>query len=169
MNEIWKEIKGYEDYEISNLGRVKSLARIITTVRGSRTYKEKILKGALDHYGYSLVSLYKDNKVKTKMIHQLVAIAFLNHTPDGYKLVVDHVDNNPLNNELGNLQIITHRENLSKDKKGSSEYTGVSWDKSRKKWMSSIRVNGKIKHLGRFTDELEASEAYQKALKELIK
>ena len=100
-------------------------------------------------------------------MHQIVAIAFLNHTPNGLKAVVDHIDNNPLNNELGNLQIITHRKNLSKDKKGSSKYTGVCWYESRKKWIAGIRVNGKKKHLGYFTNEEEAAEAYQKALKEL--
>jgi len=158
MNEIWKSIEGHESYEVSNLGRVKSL----------KCNKERILKRGVDSSGYLHVNLYKDNKMKTKKIHQLVAIAFLNHKPDGMKLVVDHIDNNPLNNELGNLQIITHRENLSKDRKGSSEYTGVHWNKSAKKWQSNIRINGKPKHLGYFTDESKASEAYQKALKELI-
>ena len=165
--EIWKEIKGYEDYEISNLGRVKSLARIVTTARGSRTYEEKILKLSFDGKRYLNVKIYKNNKSKTIKVHQLVAITFLNHTPDGHKLIVDHVDNNPLNNELGNLQIITQRKNVSKDTKGSSKYTGVCWDKSRKKWVSHITINGKLKHLGRFKDELEAAEAYQIALNNL--
>jgi len=168
--EIWKEIKGFEDYEVSNLGRVKSLARIVTTIKGSRTYKEKILKANTDSTGYMVVTLYKNKKCKTIKVHILVAIAFLNHKPNGHKLVVDHIDNNPLNNKLGNLQIITQRKNTSKDVKGcSSKYTGVSWNKRFKKWRASIGLKGKTKHLGYFTDELEAAKAYQNALAKLVK
>lgn len=172
--EIWKDIKGYEDYEVSNLGRVKSLARIITTVKGSRTHKEKILKPASTgnknlNNKHLAVCLTKNGKAKTKKVHQLVAIAFLNHKPNGHKLVVDHIDNNPLNNKLGNLQIITNRENTSKDKKnGTSEYIGVSWNKSSNKWQSSISINSKPKHLGYFKDETKAAESYQNALKKLL-
>ena len=166
--EIWKEVKGFEDYEISNLGRVKSLARIVTTVKGSRNYKEKFLKPSISGCGYLKVNLYKDTKAKTKKIHKLVAIAFLNHKPNGLKLVVDHINTVKTDNRLGNLQIITNRENLSKDKKGgSSRYIGVSWSKSNKKWIASIRINGNIGHLGSFKDELEAAEAYQIALNNL--
>ena len=173
--EIWKEIKGYESYEVSNLGRVKSLARIVTTAKGSRVLKEKILKPAstgfkklkTKHLG---VFLTKNGKAKTKKVHQLVAIAFLNHKPNGHKLVVDHIDNNSLNNELGNLQIITNRENTSKDKKnGASKFIGVSWNKPAKKWQASISINGKTKNLGVFFDELEAAKTYQNALLELVK
>ena len=166
--EIWKSIEGCEDYEISNLGRVKSLARTVIFSDGRVvSRKEKFLKLSVNDRGYLIVSLCKDTKSKTKKVHQLVAIAFLNHTPDGNKLVIDHIDNNPLNNKLGNLQIITHRENTSKDRKGSSQYTGVSWHKPCKKWIARIYINGKSKNLGRFKDELEAAKAYQTALKEL--
>ena len=166
--EIWRDIKGFEGlYEISNLGRVKSLARIVTTARGSRLRKERILKLSFDGKRYLNVKIYKNNKSKTIKVHQLVAITFLNHKPEGHSSVVDHIDNNPLNNELGNLQIISQRENSSKDTKGSSQYTGVCWDKSRKKWLSCITINGKLKYLGRFKDETKAAEAYQIALKNL--
>ena len=96
----------------------------------------------------------------------MVSIAFLNHKPCGYKLVVDHIDNNPSNNNVNNLQIITHRENCSKDKRnGTSKYVGVSWSKGMKKWTVNIAFKGKIKHLGYFEDELEASEKYNNFLK----
>ena len=169
--EIWKEVRGYEDYEVSNLGRVKSLARVITTVRGSRTYKDKILKPCLTGVKgaqYLAVDLSKGGKSKTRTIHQLVAEAFLNHTTCGHKLVIDHINNIKTDNRLENLQVVTNRKNTSKDKKGfTSEYTGVCWNKRDSKWYASIRINGKIKHLGVFADELEAAEAYVKALKEI--
>ena len=162
MKEIYKNIKGYEGkYQVSNLGNVKSL-------NYNRSGKERILKPSKDGGGYYKVLLAKNGINKTSRIHQLVAIAFLNHKPDGYKIVVDHIDNNKLNNNTNNLQLISHRENLSKDKKGfSSKYTGVCWYKTSKKWLASITINGKQKHLGYFINELEASNKYQSILKTL--
>ena len=91
--EIWKEIKGYEGYEVSNLGRVKSLKR----------KKEIFFLFVRDGGGYLQVVLCKNTKTKTKKVHKLVAIMFLNHKPSGYKLVVDHIDNNKLNNKTINI------------------------------------------------------------------
>lgn len=171
QEEIWKDIPEYEGlYQVSNLGRVKSLPRTIVRSDGRKQLvKERILKGRLGTTGYFTVGLYKDKKQKTHKVHKLVAIAFLGHEPNGFNgLIVDHLDNNRLNNKLENLQLITTRENNSKDKKGgSSKYTGVCWHKNEKKWYASIKIGGKSKHLGAFTCELEASEAYQKALKSL--
>tara|TARA_R110001632_G_scaffold27006_5_gene72752 strand:- start:3316 stop:3810 length:495 start_codon:yes stop_codon:yes gene_type:complete len=157
--EIWKDIKDYEGlYQISNLGRVKSL----------KFGKERILKGTKDFNGYSIVCLHKDGNQKTKKVHQLVAIAFLGHIPSGMSLVVDHINRIKTDNRLENLQIITNRENLSKDKRWSSKYTskyiGVHWCKPRNKWRAQIRINKITKHLGYFKTELEASEVYKSKL-----
>ena len=85
----------------------------------------------------------KDEKKKTHNIHQVVAIAFLNDIPDGRDIVVDHIDNNKLNNTVKNLQITAHRHNISKDRKNkTSKYSGVCWDKRDKKWRATIRVSG---------------------------
>ena len=166
MIEEWRSIKGYKNYEASNLGRIKSLDRLVNS-RGSgkRIVKGKILKPFFDNNGYLMV---KPNG-KPKRIHQLVAIAFLNHTPDGtHKIVVDHIDNDRLNNRVDNLQLISNRENSSKDRKGYfSKYVGVSWYKRDRKWVARIRVNGENKNLGHFTNEIEAAESYQTALKTL--
>ena len=163
--EEWKAVKGYEGlYEVSSKGRLKSLAR---EDRLGRQVKERILKASVAPDGYLKLNLYNEGVMKTHKIHQLVAIAFLNHTPNGMEALVDHDDNDPLNNRVENLQIITQRENCSKDKKGTSKYTGVSRQETAKKWKSQIYINGKLKYLGYFTDELKASEAYQSALKEI--
>ena len=159
MKEVYKDIEGYEGYQVSNMGNVKSF----------KGKKERILKAGLSSVGYLIVGLSKNGKAKTFQIHQLVCIAFLNHVPNGSKgLVADHRNNNPLDNRLDNLQLITHRLNSSKDQNNcSSKYTGVCWDEARNKWRSSIMINGKIKHLGYFTNELDASKCYQNALKNL--
>ena len=157
MKEIFKDIPGYEGlYQISNKGTVKNLIRNTTT------------KGGIGVTGYIRTTLTRDGAQKTKRIHQLVAMAFLNHTPNGHKLVVDHIDNNKLNNNVENLQLITTRENTSKDRRGgSSKYVGVTWNKRDKKWRSEIRFNGKKKQIGLFKTEIEAHNAYQNKLKEI--
>ena len=143
-------------YQVSNLGRIKSL----------KYGKERIMSGGIDKAGYNTVALYKNNIGKTYKVHQLVAIHFLNHIPNGMNIVIDHIDLNKLNNNVHNLRIVSQRENSNKKHiKSSSSFVGVSWDKFTGKWKSKIVINGKTKHLGRFTDELEAFNAYQTALK----
>jgi len=115
--EIWKDVLNYEGlYQVSNLGRVKSLKRKVRHFSGERLVLERILKGGVNDKGYILVNLGKKGTKKVFAVHKLVAIAFLNHKPCGYKLVVDHIDNNKLNNKLENLQIITQQENVLKSK-----------------------------------------------------
>ena len=169
--EIWKDIPGYEGYyQVSSLGRVKSLERVVGHTRhGEYTLKGKIRKLSLNTQGYLIVRLSNGGIVKTIKVHKLVAMAFLNHEPCGYKEVVDHIDNNTQNNRLDNLQLITNRENTSKDRSGySSSYIGVSWYKPYKKWRASIHVDNKKKHLGYFTDEYDAHLAYQNELKKYL-
>jgi hypothetical protein len=118
--------------------------------------------------GYPRVDLKKDGKRKSRTVHQLVAEAFLNHKPCGYKLVVNHINFIKHDNRLENLEIDTQRNNTNqKHLKSSSEYVGVSWNKKAKKWKAGIRINGKTKYLGSFTCEKEASEAYQLKLKNI--
>lgn len=169
MKEIFKDIPSYEGlYQVSNKGTVKNL----TTIK-----KKKTTKGGLDKStGYMKTILTKGGVGKTIRIHQLVAMSFLNHMPDKTKkMVVDHVDNNKLNNNLDNLQIITFRENASKDTvarnseggKKTSKYTGVTWNKQKYKFSSRINYGGKKLFLGYFDCEEKAAEAYQNKLKEI--
>ena len=168
--EIWKDIPGYEGlYQVSSLGRVKSLSREICNSKRCYISKEKILKISISNNGYFKVNLFNFGIEKTFMVHKLVAMAFLNHKPNGYELVIDHINDNKLDNRVENLQIVTQRFNTYKTQgKHSSKHKGVYWCKNRKKWKSAIRINGEKKHLGSFKCELAASYAYQKALKELL-
>ncbi len=155
--EIWKTIPDYQDYQVSNLGNLKSL----------KFNKEKKIKQSIGSSGYYLVSLSKKGIIKKIQTHQLIAMAFLNHKPCGYKLVVDHIDNNKLNNNVSNLRIVTNRENTSRKNIGSSKYIGVFWCNTYKKWQSRIRINGDSKHLGYYKTEYDAHLAYKNKLKEL--
>jgi len=165
--EIWKDIPDYVGYyQVSNLGRVKSLARLDSIGRriGGHLLKPGTRKG------YYVINLFKLGKVKRYSIHVLVAIAFLDHKPNGIKIQVSHRDGYKLNNQVDNLQILTAREHIHYDinkSKMSSRYIGVSWHKSRSIWVARISINGKRKHLGNFKDELEAHKVYQAKLLEI--
>lgn len=94
---------------------------------------------------------------KTEYLHRLV------FNPDlGFQ--VDHIDGNKLNNKLNNLRMCTNQENNrnTKSRKGStSQYKGVSWDSSNKKWLSQICIgNNKHIRIGRFLCEIDAAKAY---------
>lgn len=167
IKEEFRDIPGFEGiYQVSNLGNVKSLPRKILNGKAFYISKERILKPSICSKGYYFFVLKKPKAIR---VHKLVAMAFLNHIPDGtHKIVVDHINNIRTDNRLENLQLITNRENCSKDKKnGSSKYTGVYWSKERNKWKSKININGKSIHLGYFKIETEASEYYQNALKSI--
>ena len=161
MKEIWKDVVGYEGrYLISNTGKLKSIIK----------NKEKLLKGNLSSKGYIQYTLNWKLKKNPNgyRAHQLVAQAFLGHKPDGMNFVIDHINDNKLDNRIENLQIVSQRFNSCKTQgKYSSQYKGVCWEKNKKKWGSSIRINGKSKHLGYFIDEYEAHLTYQNALKNI--
>lgn len=170
MQEIWKDIPNYEGlYQVSNLGRVKSLERKVVNGIGTyRVVKERILKEGKHQFGYPYVNLSKFSKSKVLLVHQLVAVAFLGYVRKGLKgYVVDHINNICTDNRLENLQLISQRENNSKDKKGgTSKYTGVS-KSSKNRWRAAIRINRKTINLGSFADEHQAHLAYQEALSNL--
>lgn len=157
--EIWKTIDGYEDYQVSNLGNVKSL----------KWGKEKKLLFWDNGQGYLSVRLYAKNSSKCIKVHKLVAITFLNYKTNGTNgVVIDHINNIKSDNRVDNLQLITHRENTNKDRKPkTSKYIGVSWDKDRLKWMALIEFKNRNVFLGRFNTELEAMQKYKFALSEL--
>lgn len=166
MKEMWKDVPEYERlYQVSNLGKVKSLDRYIETPIKKYLLKSRVLKPGKTIQGHLYVNLYKNKKPKSRTIHQLVAICFLDHVTCGYKSIVDHIDNDKTNNVVTNLQITTARVNTSKDKKDkTSQYTGVIWHKFSKKWAASIRIGKSRKYLGYFVNEEDAHLAYQKEL-----
>lgn len=115
--EFWKDIEGYEGlYQVSNLGRVRSLDRVVYQIQkgGKLTpmmYKGQILKMIHKPTGYVFCSLSKDNIQETKLVHRLVAEAFIPN-PNNYPCV-NHKDENKLNNVVENLEWCTHRYNVN--------------------------------------------------------
>ena len=112
--ELWRNISNYEGlYQVSNLGRVKSLSREMFNGKVWFTSNERILKEriAKNKSHYATVSLRKDGKSNTKSVHRLVALAFL-PLIEG-KNYVNHKDENKLNNIDTNLEWVTPSENLN--------------------------------------------------------
>lgn len=104
INEIWKDILGFEGlYQVSNLGRVKSLKR-------PYGLKEKILKQQLV-CGYYQVHLHKNSIEKKCLVHRLVWIAFNGPIPEG--LQVNHINEIKTDNSLSNLNLMTRKENMT--------------------------------------------------------
>lgn len=112
MKEIWKDIPEYEGlYQISNLGRVKSLKRkIIRQHNRVLPLKEKILKEQ-NMKGYKFIRLSKNNITKQYFIHRLVAINFIKN-PFNYN-EINHKDENKSNNKFNNLEWCSHKYNIN--------------------------------------------------------
>lgn len=110
MQEIWKDIVGYEGlYQVSNLGNVKSLDRIDTYK--NRKIKGKIIRPYKHSMGYLQVCLSIKGSRKHYFIHRLVYETFYGKIPEG--LVINHIDEDKTNNYLDNLEAITQKENIN--------------------------------------------------------
>ena len=160
-NVVWKWIKGYEGvYMISNRGCVKSFKRYPSG---------RLLKPRADSGGYLYVGLHKDKKQINKLIHRLVAEAFLwdwDKSKD-----VDHIDMNRLNNHVNNLRIASqsqNQRNVISLKGSTSKYKNVHWSRRASKWKVQIKVNGKQKHIGYFISGEEAGRAADSAAKTFL-
>lgn len=117
-------------------------------------------QGCGDFYAVRTIKL--DGKNYTIRMHR-----FLMGLTKGEKLVVHHKNHNTLDNRKINLINCTHKENLRHQKPQkritSSIFKGVTWDKTKNKWMSKLQHNGFCRFLGYFTDEKEAAKAYNEA------
>jgi hypothetical protein len=153
MQEEYRAILGFENYEISNFGNIRNIPT------------RKILKQSLDSNGYHIVSLYNNGKGNAKRVHRLIANAFIPN--DDKKAYVDHIDGNKTNNALTNLRWATHSENeMNKALSviNTSGIKGVYWNKEKKKWRAQIKINGKTQHIGYFCNLEDAKMArYQRA------
>lgn len=114
MEEVWKDIPGYEGkYQASSLGRIRSLDRYVRLVahgtETKRLSRGRVLKpGRMDKSGRLSVTLGRGTNGKT--VHQLVALTFLGPRPKG--LDICHKDGDPSNNAIENLRYDTRRENI---------------------------------------------------------
>ena len=150
--EIYANIVGFPNYQVSTFGNVKNVKT------------GRILKAGLDGNGYLKVDLMNDGERSTKAVHKMVANAFLENPEN--KICVDHIDHNRTNNHISNLRYATHTENsqnASMKSSNTSGVVGVYFNKKNKKWRAQITVNGLQKHLGSFDDKNDAITARSNA------
>lgn len=105
--EIWKDVPGYENYSVSNFGRVKR--KRCANQRGFMM-DERMVTLQTNKWGYIKAALIKDKKVKLMSVHRLVMAAFVGECPEG--LQVNHIDEDKTNNHLDNLEYVTPYQNL---------------------------------------------------------
>lgn len=111
--EFWKEIPNYEGlYEASNLGKVRSKEGKVTysKLHGKRVWKSRILKEKNKSGRDVRVDLWKNGEPKSFLVHRLVAETFIPNTDN--KPCINHIDGNPRNNYVSNLEWVTYSENM---------------------------------------------------------
>lgn len=114
MTEVWKDISDYEgSYQVSNLGRVRSLPRTTRFMRNGKEVQQavpgKVLSAKVNRDGHLFVSLCKEGKPKHWYVHTLVLTAFVGSRPDGMECL--HRDGDPTNNRVENLRWNTSSQN----------------------------------------------------------
>lgn len=157
----FKTIEGFSRYLFTDIGTVYSLHRNAEM----RPYKNK--------KGYLILSLHNDcGAIKCIPVHRLIWMAFNGEVPSHLK--VDHIDNNPGNNHINNLQLLTNRENVVKGKSRkpkASPYTGVRLVQRKNGqivYRAQIKHKNRLRHLGVFEMEEDAADAYKEALKKIL-
>ena len=110
--EEWNPVVDFEGlYEVSNIGRMKSVERYVNSFYGmKRKVKSRILKLQIDQFGYYVINIIKDNKKYHKRVHRLVLMAFVPNPEN--KPTGNHKDGIKLNNHLPNLEWATYKENV---------------------------------------------------------
>lgn len=116
MKEQWKKVVGFDGYEVSNQGRVRSLDRHVRTCNTPRTkwttrkVKGQIIAQQKRKRGYMFVYIRRETKNYSCAVHRLVGQAFIDN-PES-KPCINHMDSNPSNNCVNNLEWCTHQENM---------------------------------------------------------
>ena len=145
MQEIWKDVIGYEEqYQVSSLGNIRSKDRMIIDCLGrKRTLKSHKIRIQTSKIGYKQVLLHKGGKVKTRLVHRLVAEAFIPKTETS-KNEINHKDENKANNNIDNLEWCDHKYNINfgtRTEKPAKKC--INTRKTRKK-LTSINLHGKL-------------------------
>ncbi len=157
INEEWRSVSGFANYQVSNIGRIRNVKT------------ERILKITVNSNGYWRVSLYKGGETADFLVHRLVALEFIEN-PEG-KSYIDHIDRNRLNSCINNLRWVTRSQNhmsMTKSLNKTSIFKGVSFSKYHDKWHCRVKINGKHQHLGYLKNEKDAAKKYNEVAIQLF-
>ena len=148
MENNWKDVPGFEGlYEANEMGEVKSKDRVVSHgYSGTSRRRGKVLKGYPDKDGYLKICLSKDGKQTFKAVHQVIAMTFLNHHTSGSKIQVNHINKNKADNSVENLELLTAKEHIAKDRKdwkmGEAQKKQIS-SSITEIWRKRKRIDGK--------------------------
>lgn len=181
--EIWKSVVGYEGrYEVSDLGRVRSLDRVVNGAPGKGTYLKPgvVLRPGAHRQGYRLVSLHDGASRRTYKVHRLVALAFLGPAPDGME--VCHNNSDPADNRAANLRWDTRSGNMQDamalgrnpmQKRATCPRNHELVDPNLRRWekrqgkricYSCARENDRSRKAGRPFDDAAADDIYRRVM-----
>lgn len=150
MKEIWKDIVGFEGYQISNLARIRSC-------RFTKKYRMLTPWYSNSNLYFNIRLTDNFGKRKSLLLHRLLYLTFVGPIPKGKEL--DHIDRNTKNNSLDNLRIVTRSLNIVNQKiRQGRKCKGLRYRNN--KWEARTSFNMKEVYLGRFISKEEASKAY---------
>ena len=173
MEEEWRDIEGYEGlYQVSNLGRVKSLRN------NHGQFREKILKPGKNKLGYLQVNLYKEGKIKRCLVHRLVAETFIPNVNNYTQ--VNHKDENKTNNCVSNLEWCNRKYNMNygtrskraseKQSENHADFSGSKHPQARKvlcittgKKFNCVKEAAEYYHINRVSISKCCKEKYRYA------
>lgn len=147
--EVWKVIPEFDLYEVSNYGNVRCKERMMTTGVATFVKKGRFIKGSDNGSGYKKVQLKQDGNTKKEYIHRLVANAFIENPEN--KQFVNHIDNNPSNNRVENLEWCTPQENhdwMRKQKR----------DKRTRQWIERLHKAQEKQYVSVIGENIETGE-----------
>ena len=155
--ELWKGIEGHPNHVVSTYGRVKNIKT------------GHILKPQTQNKGYLVVNFRINGKMKHKLLHRIVAHAFILNPH--VKPFVDHIDNCRTNNNIENLRYSSCSENgRNRTKtKTNNGFKGSYWIDKMNKYRAQIKIDGKTVYLGMYETAEEASKVYEAKAKEVFK
>jgi len=130
--EEWRQVAGFDKYEVSNMGNIRS--------------NRGMLKPGKDRYGYRQINLYNDCKRVTRKLYRLVLEAFNPNTED--KPQVDHINRIRDDDRLENLRWATARENVRNSKDFTEEMNGISRSEKNNTYVVRLNIDGHEKYFG---------------------
>lgn len=178
MKEIWVQLYCSDIYEVSNLGRVRSLNREVkiggkNDIQSIKKVKSKILSQNItsEYPSFTVYDPTTNSKRKRIRTHKAVYHSFNSDVSLGYclenKLVVDHIDGDKMNSKLENLELVTYQENALRYQKGRDNKfpTYITDMKSKNYYYISKKIKGKSKVFGKYNSIEEAIKERDELIK----
>jgi hypothetical protein len=143
MKEVWKPVPGYESlYLVSNMGRIKSLPRLVSQKYRPHMTRETVLRPQTRRHGYLSVWLYRDGTKRQESVHRIVAEVFCEKLPGRNE--VNHINEDKQDNRAENLEWCTHKANVNSGTVQRRRSERIINNPARSKKIAQITLEGKL-------------------------